>query len=314
VARVDAAELTPEAFKEKYLRPCRPVIVSNALNEWPAFKRWTPQFFAEEFGDIEVRLQGDYFYDYKAVNPKMTTTTLGEYLTEVWPRYDADAQTPPPKGVPPPNIRYQQQGGLRADIKQIFGWLSGPTKYFGYEAFRRLQDHWFAPRFLPRGGYSFPWTVFAAGQPNRRWFYDWGIYMSPKGTVTRMHTDGSRTHAVIMMISGKKRCLLVPSSASPWFSNKGSLIKQPYFRDIPDNYKAQLPVRAIECIVEAGDCIFIPKSWFHEVETTESSIMLTYNFLHGVPDLLGSLVDHLTIGWGGAAFLEGVPDSNWRGL
>merc|ERR1712086_351476 len=126
--------------------------------------------------------------------------------------------------------------------------------------------------------------------------------VSPRGTGTRMHIDGSRTHAVLCMVSGKKRCFLMPPSTSGWFENvyedcEFDMKKhQPYFRDCSQEMRQKLPMQPIEVTIEAGDVLFIPKCWMHEVFTEENSIMLTYNFLHGFRDLLGTLGQHLWFG------------------
>lgn len=38
---VDAASLTPEEFKEKYMDPHIPVLLQNAMTEWPAYGSWS---------------------------------------------------------------------------------------------------------------------------------------------------------------------------------------------------------------------------------------------------------------------------------
>ena len=116
-----------------------------------------------------MKLQGDYFYT-------QARMTLKGFFTELWPELTQSDE--PTAHVP--NLRYQQPGGLSADIDRIFGRLEGTsTRYFGYEAFKNFSHHWEAPRFLPKV-FSFPFTMFRAEPPNQRWFYDWGIYCSPK--------------------------------------------------------------------------------------------------------------------------------------
>jgi histone arginine demethylase JMJD6 len=48
------AGLTREAFGHEYLRPPRPVILTDALSHWRALGRWSPQFFKSEYGDFKV--------------------------------------------------------------------------------------------------------------------------------------------------------------------------------------------------------------------------------------------------------------------
>ena len=41
------------------MRPPRPVILTDAISHWRAMGRWTPQFFKDEYGDLEVVVDGE---------------------------------------------------------------------------------------------------------------------------------------------------------------------------------------------------------------------------------------------------------------
>ena len=49
------AGLSREQFEREYLRPLRPVILTDAISHWRALGRWSPQFFKEEYGDLAGR-------------------------------------------------------------------------------------------------------------------------------------------------------------------------------------------------------------------------------------------------------------------
>lgn len=69
--------LTHDEFTRDYLIPRKPVIVTGALDAWPALTRWTPQFFKERYGDREVRITG-------------ATWRLGAYIDRVLASTPAD--------------------------------------------------------------------------------------------------------------------------------------------------------------------------------------------------------------------------------
>ena len=53
--------LTHRDFVAQYLRPLKPVIVTDVLDHWPARRRWTPAFFRETYGSRSVNVDGvDY--------------------------------------------------------------------------------------------------------------------------------------------------------------------------------------------------------------------------------------------------------------
>ncbi|MFI4969678.1 MAG: transcription factor, partial [Lysobacterales bacterium] len=45
-------------FAARYRKPRRPVILTDALRDWPALERFTPDFFRREFADRPVRIRG----------------------------------------------------------------------------------------------------------------------------------------------------------------------------------------------------------------------------------------------------------------
>src|SRR5262249_44799575 len=40
-----------EVFRREYLEPGRPVIITGLIDDWPARKRWSWEYFDERFGD-----------------------------------------------------------------------------------------------------------------------------------------------------------------------------------------------------------------------------------------------------------------------
>ena len=53
------AGLTREQFARDYLSPLRPVILTDAISHWRAMGRWTPQFFKEQYGQLQVTVDGE---------------------------------------------------------------------------------------------------------------------------------------------------------------------------------------------------------------------------------------------------------------
>lgn len=49
-------QLSPEVFFERYYLRNRPVIIEGLLEDWPALKRWTPEWLAERFGGEQVEV------------------------------------------------------------------------------------------------------------------------------------------------------------------------------------------------------------------------------------------------------------------
>src|SRR5579859_525753 len=50
----EAEGLPYEDYLRDYVRKNRPVVVRNSTRDWPALRKWTPQFFKENFPDRMV--------------------------------------------------------------------------------------------------------------------------------------------------------------------------------------------------------------------------------------------------------------------
>jgi hypothetical protein len=50
--------LSYKEFIHDHVRGNRPVIITDAAARWPALSKWTPDFFKERFGSIEVNVEG----------------------------------------------------------------------------------------------------------------------------------------------------------------------------------------------------------------------------------------------------------------
>ena len=55
------SKLTPEEFQKGYLEANKPVIVTDAMNNWDAIQCWTPNYFEEHFGCERVQLYDNLF-------------------------------------------------------------------------------------------------------------------------------------------------------------------------------------------------------------------------------------------------------------
>jgi histone arginine demethylase JMJD6 len=50
--------LSAQEFTGDYVRENRPVVLTDAATNWPALSRWTPAFFKERFGAVDVNVEG----------------------------------------------------------------------------------------------------------------------------------------------------------------------------------------------------------------------------------------------------------------
>lgn len=85
VQSIDRVEMiSPEEFQEKYFKPRRPVIITQFSHNWPAFTKWTWDYFIELVGKEKVGLYNNTRADANTkVNGYDEEMYFGDYLEMV---------------------------------------------------------------------------------------------------------------------------------------------------------------------------------------------------------------------------------------
>lgn len=79
---VDTVEtISPEDFKTKYYEPFKPLVITGLAKEWPAYKKWSWDYFKEIVGEQKVALYNNVKSDaYTPINTADDYKTFGEYV------------------------------------------------------------------------------------------------------------------------------------------------------------------------------------------------------------------------------------------
>jgi hypothetical protein len=75
-----------EEFIERYVRGCRPVVLTDVTRDWPAMKRWSPQDLKQRFGHLTVEIQDGRSQDPKFEENKLqlrSSVRLGDFVDRV---------------------------------------------------------------------------------------------------------------------------------------------------------------------------------------------------------------------------------------
>ena len=227
-------------FESEFLKTKTPVLLEGFCKDWSAFGKWSPEFFRDQYGDTEV-----------------TVTTPPPEL------YDQDTQT---------------------HLEGLSGWSQKKTKLGEYA------DHLLAcpdtkayleamdvrgvlpdlnqdieiPEYIPR---------------EKLWVYS--LWMGPKGTTTTLHYDVP--HNTLVQISGSKEITLY--APDDW----SSLYPLPLFsKQYPTSSRVNLKAPdlnrypkfknavAYKGTLEAGNALFLPGCWWHEVHNATPTIAVNY--------------------------------------
>ncbi|KAM4689710.1 2-oxoglutarate and iron-dependent oxygenase JMJD4 [Discoglossus pictus] len=111
------------------------------------------------------------------------------------------------------------------------------------------------------------------------------VYMGPKGSWTPFHADVFRSYSWSANVCGQKKWLLFPPGQEEYLKDcHGNLpydVTLPCLKDstmYPDASKCCLP---IEVLQEAGQILFVPSGWHHQVYNTEDTISINHNWVNG---------------------------------
>ena len=74
-------QISSEDFRKNYYEPMRPLIIKDLSKSWPAYEKWTWDYFKEIVGDKEVGIYNNVKSDaYTPINKADDYTTFGKYV------------------------------------------------------------------------------------------------------------------------------------------------------------------------------------------------------------------------------------------
>jgi hypothetical protein len=103
------------------------------------------------------------------------------------------------------------------------------------------------------------------------------MWLGPAGTFTPLHYD--LTNNLIVQVRGSKRIILLPPSETGLLYNERHVFSEVH--DVTDesrfhDYPLAAQAQKIEIDLEAGDILYVPVGWWHQVTATDFSITFTY--------------------------------------
>ncbi|XP_035739722.1 2-oxoglutarate and iron-dependent oxygenase JMJD4-like isoform X1 [Vespa mandarinia] len=112
------------------------------------------------------------------------------------------------------------------------------------------------------------------------------VYMGPKGTWTPLHADVFFSYSWSANIVGRKRWLLFPPKEENKFRDSyGQLVYDVLSEDLKDHSKYKeydsQNIKCFDVIQEAGEIMFIPSGWHHQVWNLEDTISVNHNWING---------------------------------
>lgn len=234
VQRRPRSELSKLEFDTDYLPFGIPLVISDALQDWPLFKLSREESLVH-FAELQgITRHGDYVKKTFSTERDFRSTSMADFIASL----DKPAAKGP-NGEPP---AYMGNNILPAQLMQ-------QIKYPPYFA----QSLFIPPR----------------------------IWIGPKGTLTPLHRDD--TDNLFAQVWGQKTFTLAAphhrEALGTWSTApEGGLDGCDFNPDAPDyqRFPHARDVTFMRVTLEAGDLLFLPEGWFHQVESVSTSLSVNF--------------------------------------
>jgi len=230
-------------FERGYLLPRKPVIITDALDECPARRKWTPDYFRERFGERRLLTTSGEMTMREIVDGVLRpngkrTPFLRESPIAWWlPELMADVAPSPCYAQP--------------------NWLSYP--------FARWPD-------VRRSGHASRLTRIGQIEIN---------FTGADVRFPTLHQDLYCTHSLVMQWYGVKKFFIFPAEDTKYLYRKRGEwvseitdVERPDLEKFPEFAKAHMT----EFILQPGETYFNPIGWWHTTRTLDVSIATAMSF------------------------------------
>jgi histone arginine demethylase JMJD6 len=246
--------LSYEEFAAEYLYPCKPVVVRDALRQWKALERWTPEFFKSEFGRLKFTINDTEYGQARYGRNSGTEFTMEQFIDSV---LASTEQSPAPYFRN--KILYDIFPSLKQDVEPL-------PEY--------LLPNWLGDRYLVKQ----VGDVLNRGSAIE-------IYIGGTGgAFPVLHYDGAGTHAFLMQIYGRKQYVVYSPDQEPFLypSPEKANLSLINSVDTPDLQKFPLFAKAegTVFVLEPGELLFVPSHWWHTAKMLTPSITISANVLN----------------------------------
>uniref|UniRef100_A0A914GXI7 JmjC domain-containing protein n=1 Tax=Globodera rostochiensis TaxID=31243 RepID=A0A914GXI7_GLORO len=240
-----------EEFYNNFYRPQMPVVIRGMVSGWPAFEKWSFSYLNSLCGHrlVPVELGSKYTDE----DWRQLLMSFNQYLTEyVFP------------AVKPAQPGYMAQHRLLDQIPELLADVP-------------------VPDYCVFGEHSEGKSVGDGAVIESDHDLTINAFIGPAGTVSPLHTDPRhnlfcqiRGRKFVRLISPQNRCALYLYDDLMRQNTSQVDVECPDFEQFPDFGKIQCH----DFVVEAGQCLFIPRGWFHHVRALEPSISISIWFGH----------------------------------
>ena len=179
IDRHDWSQLGSERYVRDYVNPLKPVIITGALEHWSARKKWTLDFFEQQYGHLPLKIDGrhlsmaELIAEIKVSSPDAPAPYLRNHLISQLP-LELQADIAPMPNCTRPNWLEHPLVSKRASLTFIELYIGGKGAKFPFLHYDGLHTHAFLMQLQGVKEYigfapdqtQFMYRKKGSGQPN----------------------------------------------------------------------------------------------------------------------------------------------------
>ncbi|QCE14524.1 F-box and leucine-rich repeat protein 10/11 [Vigna unguiculata] len=272
IERVNGKELSYSEFVERYMEKNKPVVLTGLMDPWRAHTDWVTlhsqpnfQFFSTHFGASKVQVADCDTREF--TDQKREEMLVSDFIARCLHLEEASAVQC--------NSETCASNGASVSVPYLKDWhfVKEYPEYVAYDTPRFFCDDWIN-LYLD----NFRIHIDSdAQQPNEEiCCSDYRfVYIGVKGSWTPLHADVFRSYSWSSNVCGKKRWLFLDPS-----QNMKNCVYNIFDEVSNSKFPGFSKAIWLECTQDAGEIIFVPSGWYHQVHNLEDTISINHNWFN----------------------------------
>jgi histone arginine demethylase JMJD6 len=250
--QIDRREnLSRKEFLNEYVYKNIPVVLTDAARQWGALKKWTPQFFKENYGDRKVPI----FERKRAITVK-GSVPMREYIDEITSSTFSD------------RAKYLFSLKIPKEFPELLGDLEPHPQCW--------QPNWLDSKYL------------LPGLPNFKLRNITGLEMNIGGTGSPfpfLHYDDLWTQTFITQVHGRKAWVLYKPDQTPYMypsDESDNISRIPMEVDVDlTEFPLFAKAQPLRFVLEEGEMLYGAPGWWHTTQALSPSIAVVLSTANG---------------------------------
>lgn len=279
IEKVNGKELSYSEFVDRYMDKNKPVVLTGLMDHhWRASTDWvTPngkpnlQFFFNHFGASKVQVADCDTRDF--TDQKREEMLVSDFVERCLEVEGSAVQCSNENG---------SSNGDSVSVPYLKDWhfVKEYPEYVAYITPTYFCDDWLN---LYLDNFRMNTSSDSDQQNKEICCSDYRfVYMGVKGSWTPLHADVFRSYSWSANVCGKKRWFFLdPSQCHFVFDRNAKSSVYNIFDEVSDSkYPGFEKTIWLECTQEAGEIIFVPSGWYHQVHNLEDTISINHNWFN----------------------------------